>query len=505
MKGGAYFYKHDFGRNKRGRKHLKLSTDGLKITWKAVGANEVVADGGATDRSSPAKSIIRSASFSRTTSISLADVSHIIYGPYTDTFAKKTSHDRVDQRWACFSLVLRESRTVDFAAENEKTLLEWLLGLQQLIAYFAPPPGPAPSERWTLPKLRLQKLRLKVSGESDRTGQGPYDVVLSAVLDVAQEDQIMNAQTTKLQAQWRKRNTQGKFQTAVQEMMEINSLIDELEQREAELAEKQEATAKQIEDKLMAGEKEEPPPKAPNEHEAKDTKKMQEYMLQMGEYSARQQLKIQSMQAEVDLNQQLTAEKHKISDEKRKLQNIHEKLHFMIKKDKMETLTPEQRAVVENIQKQLGVDTPRGTIKNADVRVVTLKKETQKTRLGIIFHQNTPNELLSDTTGEYMTPRGADGSALSGNETRGKVVPPIIKHLDPTGIAANVPGLSVGDQVLSVNGNAALDNVQAVSMLRAAVGGVKLAVTSTRISMTPRGAAPAAASKYSSGLRPINQ
>jgi len=228
-------------------------------------------------------------------------------------------------------------------------------------------------------------------------------------------------------------------------------------------------------------------------------------MLQMGEYSARQQLKIQSMQAEVDLNQQLTAEKHKISDEKRKLQNIHEKLHFMIKKDKMETLTPEQRQVVENIQKQLGVDTPRGTIKNADVRVVTLKKETQKTRLGIIFHQNTPNELLSDTTGEYMTPRGADGAALSGNETRGKVVPPIIKHLDPTGIAANVPGLSVGDQVLSVNGNAALDNVQAVSMLRAAVGGVKLAVTSTRISMTPRGAAPAAAKLYSSGLRPINQ
>ena len=44
--------------------------------------------------------------------VTLSDVSHIIYGPYTDTFAKKTSHDRVDPRWACFSLVLRESRTV---------------------------------------------------------------------------------------------------------------------------------------------------------------------------------------------------------------------------------------------------------------------------------------------------------------------------------------------------------------------------------------------------------
>ena len=42
MKKGGYFYKHDYGRAKRSRKHLKLSTDGLKITWKAVGQNEVV-------------------------------------------------------------------------------------------------------------------------------------------------------------------------------------------------------------------------------------------------------------------------------------------------------------------------------------------------------------------------------------------------------------------------------------------------------------------------------
>ena len=51
---------------------------------------------------------------------------------------------------------------------------------------------------------------------------GPYDVVLSAVLDVAQEAQITSEKAVTLQAAWRRRNVQGKFQTAVQEMMEIN-------------------------------------------------------------------------------------------------------------------------------------------------------------------------------------------------------------------------------------------------------------------------------------------
>ena len=62
MKQGGYFYKHDYGRNKRSRKELKLSSDGLKLTWKSVGANE----GAGTDRGSPsARGILRSASFSR--------------------------------------------------------------------------------------------------------------------------------------------------------------------------------------------------------------------------------------------------------------------------------------------------------------------------------------------------------------------------------------------------------------------------------------------------------
>ena len=73
-------------------------------------------------------------------------------------------------------------------------LLTWLLGLQQLIVYFSPDQTQV-SERWTLPKLQLQKLRLKVSGESDRTGQGPFDVVLSAVLDAAQEKQAQQVTT----------------------------------------------------------------------------------------------------------------------------------------------------------------------------------------------------------------------------------------------------------------------------------------------------------------------
>jgi len=421
--------------------------------------------------------------------VTLSDVSHIIYGPYTDTFAKKTSHDRVDPRWACFSLVLRESRTVDFAAEDEASLVPWLLGLQQLIVYFSQNPLQA-NERWTLPKLHLQKLRLKVSGESDRTGQGPYDVVLSAVLDVAQEGQITSDKATVLQAAWRRRNVQGKFQTAVQEMMEINGLIEDIERKEEELKAKQELSALSIEKAMAQDLKNEPPPKMPSDKDMKNPQKMQEYMLQMGEYSARQQLKLQSMSQDVASNQELTAEAHKLAEEKRKLQNLSDKLSFHISTARMQTLSAEEAQKVMQIQTQLGV-TPRGSINNESVRTVTLHKETQSTRLGIIFHQNTPEELATNVD---MTPRDAGD--------QGKVVIPIIKVLDKSGIAGNCAELSEGDQVLSVNGVAALSNIQAVQMLREAVGTVKLAVTSTKISMTPR-SGTGASSNFSSGLRPI--
>jgi len=490
MKDGAYFYKHDFGRNKRSRKHMKLSPDGVCLKWKAVGATEVVPTE-APGASSARGGVFRSSSFSRTTSISLADVSHIIYGPYTDTFAKKTAHDRVDPRWSCFSLVLRESRTVDFAAEDETSLLPWLLGLQQLIVYFSPN-GSATNERWTLPKLHLQKLRLKVSGESDRTGQGPYDVVLSAVLDVATELQQSSEKATVLQAAWRRRNVQGKFQTAVQEMMEINGLIEDIEAREVDLKVKQDETALAIEKAMATSSFGEAPPKKPSDRDMADPKKMQEYMLQMGEYSARQQLKLFQVDEVVQANQQVSKELHELDTEKRKLQNYSDKLQFSVQEAKMATLSPEEAAKVMDIQKKLGV-TPRGTIRGEGVRAVTLFKETQQTRLGIIFHQNTPEEL-SDI-GSDATPRG-------GNEQ--KVVIPVIKVLDKSGIAGQVGNLFEGDQVLSVNGVAALSNIQAVQMLREATGQVVLAVKETPITRTPRGTA-INPNMPQGGLRPLAQ
>ena len=57
-------------------------------------------------------------------------------------------------------------------------------------------------------------------------------------------------------------------------------------------------------------------------------------------------------------------------------------------------------------------------------------------------------------------------------------------------------------QVLSVNGQAALSNIQAVQMLREAVGEVILAVRDTPLTRTPRGTP--INPNLSSGLRPIN-
>ena len=75
MKSGAYFFKHDFGRTKRGRKWLVLSNDGLSLKWRSVGATEVVqpGDGGAVSSrgssssrgSGSARGLMKSASFSR--------------------------------------------------------------------------------------------------------------------------------------------------------------------------------------------------------------------------------------------------------------------------------------------------------------------------------------------------------------------------------------------------------------------------------------------------------
>ena len=48
--------------------------------------------------------------------------------------------------------------------------------------------------------------------------------MLSAVLDAAQEKAKLSEKSTVLQAAWRRRNVQGKFQTAVGEMCEINGV-----------------------------------------------------------------------------------------------------------------------------------------------------------------------------------------------------------------------------------------------------------------------------------------
>ena len=186
-------------------------------------------------------------------------------------------------------------------------------------------------------------------------------------------------------------------------------------------------------------------------------------MLQMGEYSARQQLKLSAMESEVRENQTVTAEVNHLAAEKRQLQDMSKRLTFSLTNAEQANLSEADAARVLEIQQQLGV-TPRGSIKAQNVREVRLYKDQQATRLGIIFHQSTPAEL-GDVSSD-ATPR------VGGRQP---VVLPVIKVLDKAGIAGNSPDLFEGDQVLSVNGHAALSNVQTVQMLRDAVGSVVLA------------------------------
>ena len=89
-----------------------------------------------------------------------------------------------------------------------------------------------------------------------------------------------------------------------------------------------------------------------------------------------------------------------------------------------------------------------------------------------------------------------------------QIVLPVIKVLDKSGVAGSCPDLHEGDQVISVNGTAALSNIQAVQLLRAAVGEITLAVRETTISKTPRGVNNVYSTvpgRFASGLRPINQ
>ena len=80
---------------------------------------------------------------------------------------------------------------------------------------------------------------------------------------------------TLLQASWKRRSVQGKFQQTVGELMEINGLIEGLADKERDLEERQTATALKIEKAMKIAEMEEPPPRMPTDRDMADPKRMQ--------------------------------------------------------------------------------------------------------------------------------------------------------------------------------------------------------------------------------------
>lgn len=69
---------------------------------------------------------------------------------------------------------------IDMAFEDEGDVLPWLSGLQQLMCFFAPT-RPPEHLIWTLSKLRIQKLRLKVVAEAEETGRTTVSSLPSVV------------------------------------------------------------------------------------------------------------------------------------------------------------------------------------------------------------------------------------------------------------------------------------------------------------------------------------
>ena len=72
------------------------------------------------------------------------------------------------------------SRTVDLAAEDETTLLIWLLGFQQLIAFFAPVPAQAARARVPCDHLRdaLIRARWPLAGAKRRAALKAWAIVI---------------------------------------------------------------------------------------------------------------------------------------------------------------------------------------------------------------------------------------------------------------------------------------------------------------------------------------
>jgi len=195
---GTSVVKHNFNDTRRVRKWLTLSSDCLTLKWRTIGDAETV--GGAHAQSPATPRTPRGSLFtprSSSSSILLSDVQQILYGPFSNNFHYKTAKLRVDKDYSCFSLLLRSGeRSVDFAFEDDSVALTWLAGLQQLISFFCPDGPPDPRLCWTLPKLRVQRLRLKVAAEIEESEHHDAALVLAGIV----KDATVGVYETKIVA-----------------------------------------------------------------------------------------------------------------------------------------------------------------------------------------------------------------------------------------------------------------------------------------------------------------
>jgi hypothetical protein len=144
-------------------------------------------------------------------------------------------------------------------------------------------------------------------------------------------------------------------------------------------------------------------------------------------------------------------------------------------------LTRCERKRVADIQRELNIK-PHYSLRVSSVREARLYKDTRQYRRGVIFYQTLPETLDDQFSDNGMS----EASSLG-------VVLPIIKAIDAASAATKCLYLLEGDEVLSINGQAAFSNYLAVKMLRDAQGEVVLAVRSTPMSKLPSSGALAAA------------
>mmetsp|Transcript_265 Transcript_265/g.505 ORF Transcript_265/g.505 Transcript_265/m.505 type:complete len:661 (+) Transcript_265:263-2245(+) len=109
LRSGTVLVKHNFGKAGRSLRFIALSSDGMSLCW-----------------GDPNKRKINPRS-----SVPLAQVKEIVYGPYSEVFRKQALI--MDLPWHCFSLVLG-TRTLDLCATSDSQVSTWLLGLSTAIA-----------------------------------------------------------------------------------------------------------------------------------------------------------------------------------------------------------------------------------------------------------------------------------------------------------------------------------------------------------------------------------